>query len=106
MSDTAAAVRQRAMLFRVYNAGEIPVLAHGWRSVIAMHPGRKWLTLIDWATLETARVEIAAWDKLKPEPDSTMNRRKVRAVMRHRLKYAATTQAISDAIRLLNGKTP
>ena len=42
------------MLYRVYNSGEIPSLAHGWRSVIAVPPGRKWLTLIDWTTLETA----------------------------------------------------
>ena len=42
------------MLYRVYNAGEIPCPAHGWRSLIAMHRGRKWLTLIDWTTLETA----------------------------------------------------
>jgi hypothetical protein len=94
------------MFYHVYNTGEIPTLAHGWRSVIAIRPGRKWLTLIDWATLATARVEIAAWEKLKPVPDSSINRRKVRAVMRHRLKYSASTQTISDAIRLLNVKTP
>ena len=42
------------MLYRVYNSGEIPPLAHGWRSVIALRPGRRWITLIDWTTLETA----------------------------------------------------
>ena len=27
------------MLYRVYNQGEIPSLAHGWRSIIALTPG-------------------------------------------------------------------
>ena len=98
----AAGTRARAMmLYRVYNAGEIPCLAHGWRSVIALHPGRKRLTLIDWTTLETARMEIALWDSLKPLPDAGINRRKVRAAMRRRLKYAASTRAIEEALRLL-----
>ena len=92
------------MLYRVYNSGEIPPLAHGWRSVIALPPGRKWLTLIDWTTLETARVEIAAWERLKPRPDGTLNRRKVRATMRRRLKYVASTQTIKEALRTLNGE--
>lgn len=99
---TDAATRPPAMrLYRVYNAGEIPCLAHGWRSVIALHPGRKWLTLIDWTTLETARMDIAAWERLKPLPDAGMNRRKVRAAMRRRLKYKASTRAIEEALRLL-----
>ncbi len=42
------------MLYRVYNQGEIPSLAHGWRSVITLTPGRKWVTVIDWTTLEIA----------------------------------------------------
>jgi hypothetical protein len=66
------------MLYRVFNQGEIPSLAHGWRSVIALTPGRKWLTLIDWTTLETARIDLAAWARLKPQTDSSMNPRKVR----------------------------
>jgi hypothetical protein len=89
------------MLYRVYNTGEIASLAHGWRSVIAVRPGRKWVTLIDWTTLETARMEIAAWERLKPQPDLRINRRKVRAVMRRRLKYATLTGAIKEALALL-----
>ena len=94
------------MLYRVYNSGEIPPLAHRWRSVIALRPGRRWITLIDWTTLETARMEIAAWERLEPQPDGGMNPRKVRAVMRRRLKYVTPTQAIEQALRLLKGTTP
>jgi hypothetical protein len=89
------------MLYRVYNSGEIVSLAHGWRSVIALEPGRRWITLVDWATLETARMEIAAWNSLKPQPHTRVNRRKVLATMRRRLKYATETQAVREAIRLL-----
>ena len=51
-------------------------------------------------------MEIAAWERLKPLPDSTMNRRKVRAAMRRRLKYVTPTQAIEEALRLLKDSTP
>jgi hypothetical protein len=89
------------MLYRVYNQGEIASLAHGWRSIIALTPGRKWVTLIDWTTLETARLEIATWERLKPQPDDGLNPRKVRAVMRWRLKYITPSEPIREALRLL-----
>jgi hypothetical protein len=89
------------MLYRVYNQGEIPRLAHGRRSVIVLTPGRKWVTVIDWTTLETARIEVAAWESLQPLEAAGLNRRKVYAAMRRRLKYATATQAIKQALRLL-----
>ena len=89
------------MLYRVYNQGEISSLAHGWRSLIALTPGRKWITVVDWTTLETTRLEIAAWERLKPQPDDGLNRRKVRAAMRRRLRYVTPTEAIREALRLI-----
>jgi hypothetical protein len=93
------------MLYRVYNQGEIPSLAHGWRSVIALTPGRKWITLIDWTTLETARLEITVWQRLKPRPHDGLNPRNMRAAMRRRLRYVTPTGAIRDALRLLQETT-
>ena len=90
-----------AMLYRVYNQGEIPSLAHGWRSVILLTPGRKWVTLIDWTTLETARIEIAAWRKLRPLEAPGLNRRTMQAVMRQRLRYGSATRPIQEALRAL-----
>ncbi|HWG41181.1 MAG TPA: hypothetical protein VN688_00225 [Gemmataceae bacterium] len=49
------------MIYRVFNQDEIVSLTHGWRSIIALTPGRQWITLLDWTTLETARLEIATW---------------------------------------------
>jgi hypothetical protein len=89
------------MLYRIYNQGEIPTLGHGWRSIIALTPGRKWVTVIDWTTLETARVEIITWQKLKPQPAESLNRRKVRAVMRRHLRYVTPTEPIREALRRL-----
>jgi hypothetical protein len=94
------------MLYRVFNQGEIPTLGHGWRSVVALTPGRKWLTVIDWTTLESARIEIALWENLKPHATSGMNRRKVRAAMRRRLHYAMATRAVNEALRLLKDASP
>lgn len=89
------------MLYRVYNQGEIPSLAHGWRSIIALTPGRKWLTVIDWTTLDTARLEIAVWERLKPQLHDRLNLRTVRAVMRHHLCYVTPSEAIREALHLL-----
>jgi len=91
------------MLYRVYNQGEIPSLAHGWRSIISLTPGRKWVTVIDWTTLETARIEVATWESLRPLEAAGLNRRKVYAVMRRRLKYVTPTHAIKQALHLLKG---
>jgi hypothetical protein len=93
------------MLYRIYNQGEIPVLALGWRSIIALTPGRKWVTVIDWATLETAHLEIAAWERLKPQPEDGLNPRKVRAAMRRRLRYVTATEPSREALRLLQEAT-
>ncbi len=89
------------MLYRIYNQGEIPSLAHGWRSVIALTPGRKWITLLDWTTLETARVEIGTWHKLRPQPQDWLNPRNVQTTMRRRLKYITRTEPIREALRML-----
>lgn len=89
------------MLYRVYNQGEIPAPACGWRSILALTPGRKWVTVIDWTTLETAGLEIAQWERLKPQLQDGLNRRKVRAVMRSRLRYVTATATIREALRLL-----
>jgi hypothetical protein len=93
------------MLYRVYNQGEILSLAHGWRSVIALTPGRKWVTVVDWTTLETARLEIAAWQRLRPTPHNGLNPRKVRAAMRRRLNYVTPTAPIREAISQLREKS-
>ena len=89
------------MIYRIYNQGEIPSLAHGWRSVVALTPGRKWLTVIDWTTLEAARLDIATWERLKPQAAAGTNRRKVGRLMRRRLQYVTPTNAIKEALRLL-----
>jgi hypothetical protein len=92
------------MLYRVFNQGEIPSLVHGWRSVILLPPGRKWVTVIDWTTLETGRLEIAAWQSLQPLESTGLNRLKVYATMRRRLQYVSATNAIKQALHLLKGR--
>ena len=64
-------------VYRIFNQGEIaslgkpaPAKAGGWRSVIALAPGRKWITVLDWTTLETARLvapdnEPESWPQLE-----------------------------------------
>ena len=94
------------MLYRVFNQGELPALAHGWRSVIALTPGRKWVTLLDWTTLESTRIEIAAWERLQPLEAIGLNRRKVRSAMRRRLKYMTANKAIRQALSLLKNSAP
>jgi hypothetical protein len=64
-------------------------------------PGRKWITLIDWTTLETSRMDMAAWQRLKPQQDTGINPRNVGAAMRRRLKYVTPTQAIKHALSIL-----
>ncbi len=84
-----------------YNHYEIPSPAHGGRSITTLTAGRKWVTVIDWTTLETARIGINLWQMLKPQLHGRLNLRKVGTVMRRRLKYVTSTGAIQEALRLL-----
>jgi hypothetical protein len=93
-------------LHRIFNQGEIASLAHGWRSVIALDPGRKWITIVDFATLETARLPLDLWQRLQPQPATGYSRRRVRAAIAARLRYVEKTKAISAAAASLSRKGP
>jgi hypothetical protein len=95
--------------YRIFNQGQIaglakpaPAKAGGWRSVIALTPGRKWITVVDWATLETGRVTLDLWKRLHPLPVTDYSLRRVRKVMKARLAHVKNTKAISAATALLH----
>lgn len=89
------------MIYRIFNQGEIPQLATGYRSVIALQPGRKWIKIIDWSTLETANVEIATWARMKPAEETHLKIRKVKSIMKARLRYVTKTETIKEALKSL-----
>jgi hypothetical protein len=88
-------------LYRIFNQGEIANLADGWRSVIALAPGRKWITIVDWTTLDTARLPLDLWQRLHPQPASGYSVRRVRAAIKGRLRYVSKTKTIRAATALL-----
>jgi hypothetical protein len=88
-------------LYRIFNQGEIASLADGWRSVIALPPGRKWVTVVDWTTLDTARLPLDLWQRLRPRPASGYSARRVRAAIKARLRYVSKTKSIRAAFALL-----
>jgi hypothetical protein len=69
-------------LYCIFNQGEIAGLAAGWRSVIALAPGRKWVTVVDWTTLETARLPLDLWPRLRPQQANGYSARRIRAAIR------------------------
>jgi hypothetical protein len=91
---------------RVYNAGDLGNLACGWRSLIVLRPGRKWITLVDWTTLESARVPLVLWQRLPKMPAVGFSRRRVLAYMRARCKYVAPSATIKEAMQLLRRSPP
>jgi hypothetical protein len=88
-------------LYRIFNQGEIASLGAGWRSVIALKPGRKWVTVVDWTTLEAARLPLDLWQRMRPRPASGYSARRVRAAIKARLRYVRKTKTISTAAALL-----
>ncbi len=88
-------------LYRIFNQGEIASLGAGWRSVIALAPGRKWITVVDWTTLETARLPLDLWQRLGARPTSSYSARRIRAAIKARLRYVRKTRTISAAAALL-----
>jgi len=92
------------VLTRVYNADDLGNLACGWRSLIALPAGRKWITVLDWTTLETARVPLVLWNKIPKIEDRNFSRRRVTGYMRARVKYTGSNATIKHAIALMAGK--
>ena len=94
-------------IYRIFNQGEIASLAAGWRSVIALAPGRKWITVLDWTTLETARLPLDLWQRLRPQPATGHSARRIRAAIKARLRYVRKTQCrCRHACRRGRGRTP
>ena len=91
-------------VYRIYNQGEIARLADGWRSVIALAPGRKWITILDWTTLETARLPLDLWQRLQPVPAAGYSRRHIRAAIKARLRYVRQTGVIRAAAASLKSQ--
>jgi hypothetical protein len=67
--------------------------ADDWRSVIALPAGRKWITILEWTTIEAARVPLDLWQRLHPRPASGYSARRVRAAIKARLRSVKKTQA-------------
>lgn len=95
-------------LYRIFNQGEIASLGAGWRSVIALKPGRRWVTILDWTTLQSTRLLLDLWSVSTRSPPpairragcgprSSLPRRRPGA----RLRYVRKTKTISAAARLL-----
>ena len=91
-------------IYRIFNQGEIASLADGWRSVIALAPGRKWITVLDRTTLETARLPLDLWQRLRPRPATGYSARRVRAAIKARLRYVRKTKTIRAAAASLKSQ--
>lgn len=91
-------------IYRIFNQGEIASLADGWRSVIALPPRRKWITVLDWTTLDAARLPLDLWRRLGPRPAMGYSPRRVRAAIKARLRYAAKTRTVQAAIASLKSR--
>jgi hypothetical protein len=92
-------------IYRIFNQGEIASLADGWRSVIALAPGRKWITILDWTTLEAARLPLDLWRYLDPRPATGYSARRVRAAINTRLRYVRKTNTIRAAMAALKSRS-
>jgi hypothetical protein len=91
-------------IYRIFNQGEIASLADGWRSVIALASGRKWITVLDWTTLETARLPLDLWQRLRPRPATGYSARRVRAAIKARLRCVRRTKTIRAAAASLKSQ--
>lgn len=92
--------------YSIYNQGETRELAKlgmGRRTVIALPPGRVWITIINWATLDVAHLRILQWESLLPKAVETDKVVMLRA-MKERLRYVQPTKDIIEALRFAGGR--
>lgn len=80
---------RKATLYRFYNEatmGSLKNLGCGYRTVICLPPGRKWVSLVDWTTLDVATITIQEWARMKPTPVEYRAGR-VLSAMKERIPY-------------------
>lgn len=101
---------RRANLFRFYNEN-IPSLGCGWRSVVALPEGRKWVTVVEWTTLDVAKISLKDWERMKPQ-SVRARAGLVFATMKSRVPYRfaaaegkrpVPTQSIKKAMKIVKG---
>lgn len=92
-----------AKLYHIYNQGQCNKLAYGYRSVIALPPGTKWITLIDWSTLEVQKLAVKEWERMKPteQPLPPKRAKHIKGAMKKRLQYHEKTATIKEALAAL-----
>lgn len=91
------------LAYEVEHNGTIRGLGCGTRRVIALPPGRTWITLINWATLEVLHVKINVWEALKRR-QVEIDKKAVLNAMQDRLKYVKPTKAILEAMKFAGAK--
>lgn len=75
-----------------------------WRRLALGHRAEtrpQMVTVVDWTTLEAARLPLDLWQRMRPRPASGYSARRVRAAIKARLRYVRKTKTISTAAALL-----
>lgn len=100
---------KRGMYLSVYC--EDGPLASGWRHVVIISAGRRWISMIEPSTLQTARIGYADFDKLAPRPvpgpytaarlTSVARRMRARRALFRRCGQSLPENGIRAAIALL-----
>lgn len=81
-------VDHASYLYSIFNEDDIPKFGAGRRSVVALPPGRRWVTIVDWTTLDVARIAIDIWRGLNPViVEGGYRPRRILAAMRERAAY-------------------
>lgn len=100
---------RKATVHRFYNEGTegaFKNLGCGLRTVIVLPPGRKWVTIVDWTTLDTATVSITEWQRRRAEPVQYRTG-VILTTMKERARYkyedGKPTGSVKEAIKLLKG---
>lgn len=96
---------RKVTLHKFYNEHDIPQFGCGLRSVIALPPGRKWITLVCPFTLDQAHVSVQLWQRIKAEPWEA-RRHVIIDSMKHRMTYfvnaegkSTVTNAVKEAYK-------
>lgn len=103
-----------ANLYRFYNEAietGWKNIGFGWRTVIAI-PARKWVMLVDWTTLDVAKVKRDEWERAKPQL-VVYPAARVLTTMRERIPYTfppledgkprKPTRAVKEAMSVVRG---
>lgn len=92
---------KKITVHRIFNENELTHIGTGWRIVLVVREGRKYVTVLDWTTMDYDRIEKDEWNDIRMDV-LQYPRSHVIAQMKACIKrFEEITRVMQDALKVV-----